>query len=68
MLYCFMTDLKDPMKVISTPGGCFMAPIGSERLGDVSNVVFSNGAIEKDGEIFILCIVGYEVARCNNNC
>lgn len=53
VIYCFMTDLKDPQKVIYTPGGYFLAPIGSERVGDVSNVVFTNGAIEKDGDIYI---------------
>jgi len=53
VLYCFMTDLNDPMKVIYKPAGHFMAPLGSERVGDVSNVLFCNGAIEKDGEIFI---------------
>ena len=53
VLYCFMTDLEDPTKVIYTPGGYFMAPIGEERVGDVSNVLFCNGAIEKDGKIYI---------------
>lgn len=53
VLYCFMTDINDPTKVIYTPGGYFMAPFGEERVGDVSNVLFCNGAIEKDGEIFI---------------
>ena len=53
VLYCFMTDLKDPQKVIYTPGGYFLAPLDSERVGDVSNVVFTNGAIEKDGDIYI---------------
>ena len=53
VLYCFMTDLKNPQKVIYTPGGYFLAPLGSERVGDVSNVVFTNGAIEKDGDIYI---------------
>ena len=53
VLYCFMTDLKKPQKVIYTPGGYFLAPLGSERVGDVSNVVFTNGAIEKDGDIYI---------------
>lgn len=53
VLYCFMTDLKDPQKVIYTPGGYFLAPLGSERVGDVPNVVFTNGAIEKDGDIYI---------------
>lgn len=53
VLYCFMTDLKDPNKIIFSPGGYFIAPIGDERVGDVSNVVFCNGAIEKDGKIYI---------------
>lgn len=53
VLYCFMTDLEKPQNVIYTPGGYFLAPINEERVGDVSNVVFSNGAIEKDGEIYI---------------
>ena len=53
VLYCFMTDLDDPQKVIYTPGGYFIAPINGERVGDVSNVVFCNGAIEKDGDLYI---------------
>lgn len=53
VLYCFMTDLDDPQKVIYTPGGYFIAPINAERVGDVSNVVFCNGAIEKDGDLYI---------------
>lgn len=53
VLYCFMTDLDDPTKVIYTPGGYFIAPINGERVGDVSNVVFCNGAIERDGKIYI---------------
>ncbi len=53
VLYCFMTALDDPQKVIYTPGGYFIAPINDERVGDVSNVVFCNGAIEKDGDLYI---------------
>jgi len=53
VLYCFMTELDNPAKVKYTPGGYFMAPINGERVGDVSNVLFCNGAIEKDGKIFI---------------
>ena len=53
VLYCFMTDLQDPQKVIYTPGVYFLAPVDGERVGDVSNVVFTNGAIEKDGDIYI---------------
>ena len=54
VLYMFMTDLKDISKVTHVPAGHFMSPKGSERLGDVSNVLFSNGWIEdKDGTVFI---------------
>lgn len=54
VLYLFMTDLDDPSRVIRRPGGYFLAPKGEERIGDVSNVVFSNGWIEDpDGTVFI---------------
>ncbi len=53
VIYCFMTSLDDPKKVVYTPGGYFIAPINEERVGDVSNVLFCNGAIEKDGNIYI---------------
>jgi len=54
VLYMFMTDLKEPNKQIASPGGYFLAPQGEERVGDVSNVVFSNGWIaKKSGEVFI---------------
>jgi 4-O-beta-D-mannosyl-D-glucose phosphorylase len=54
VLYMFMTDLKEPWKVIATPGGYFMAPDGEERVGDVSNVLFTNGWIKKDNcEVYI---------------
>ncbi len=54
VLYLFLTDLKDPYKVIAEPGGYFIAPQGEERIGDVSNVVFSNGWVErKNGEVLI---------------
>ncbi len=54
VLYMFMTDLKEPWKVIATPGGFFIAPEGEERIGDVSNVVFSNGWIKKEnGDVYI---------------
>lgn len=53
-LYLFMTDLKDVTRVIYKPAGYFMAPEGEERIGDVSNVVFSNGWIaDEDGTVFI---------------
>ena len=54
VLYMYMTDLKDPTKLIASPAGYFMAPEGEERIGDVSNVLFSNGWIEDDnGKIYI---------------
>ena len=54
VLYLFMTDLRDPSKIIYRPAGYFMAPEDEERVGDVSNVLFSNGWIaEDDGTVFI---------------
>ena len=53
-LYLFMTDLKDITKVIHQPAGYFMAPDYKETLGDVSNVLFSNGWIkDEDGTVYI---------------
>ena len=49
VLYLYMTSLDDPSKVIAQPGGYFMAPVGEERTGDVSNVLFSNGWIADEG-------------------
>lgn len=49
-LYLFMTDLKDITKVIHHPAGYFMAPNYKETLGDVSNVLFSNGWIKDDDD------------------
>ncbi|MDD4968195.1 MAG: glycosidase [Paludibacter sp.] len=54
VLYLYLTDLLDPTKLIAEPAGYFMAPIESERIGDVSNVLFSNGWIaDEDGTVFI---------------
>ncbi|MBP5504082.1 MAG: glycosidase [Bacteroidales bacterium] len=54
VLYMFMTALDNPAKVIYAPGGYFLAPKCSERIGDVSNVVFSNGWIkDDDGRLLI---------------
>ncbi len=53
VLYMFMTDLNKPWVVTHAPGGHFIAPQGEERVGDVSNVTFSNGWIENGGEVFI---------------
>lgn len=53
-LYLFMSDLEKPWIVTHKPNGHFIAPLGKERLGDVSNVVFSNGWIaDEDGKVFI---------------
>jgi 4-O-beta-D-mannosyl-D-glucose phosphorylase len=54
VLYLFMTDLQNPAKLIHKPAGYFLAPEGDERIGDVSNVVFSNGWIADDnGTVYI---------------
>lgn len=54
VLYMFMTSLEDLTKVIYKPAGYFMAPLDEERVGDVSNVLFSNGWIpDDDGAVFI---------------
>ena len=54
VLYLFMTDLEKPWVVTHKPAGHFIAPYGGERVGDVSNVVFSNGWIaDDDGKVFI---------------
>ncbi len=54
VLYLYMTALDDPARVIAEPGGYFMAPLDEERIGDVSNVLFSNGWIaDDDGTVYI---------------
>jgi 4-O-beta-D-mannosyl-D-glucose phosphorylase len=54
VLYVFMTDLEKPWQLTYRPGGYFIAPEGDERIGDVSNVVFCNGAVaRKSGELLI---------------
>ncbi|MCI8578569.1 MAG: glycosidase [Lachnospiraceae bacterium] len=54
VLYLFGTDLKDPSRVVAEPSGLFLAPLGWERVGDVSNVVFTNGAIAREnGDVYI---------------
>jgi 4-O-beta-D-mannosyl-D-glucose phosphorylase len=54
VLYLYMTDLKNPSKIIAEPGGYFMAPQEKERIGDVPNVLFSKGwIVNDDGKVFI---------------
>lgn len=54
VIYAFATDLADPSKVIAQPSGMLIGPRGEERVGDVSNVVFTNGAIARDnGDVYI---------------
>ncbi|KAA6322282.1 4-O-beta-D-mannosyl-D-glucose phosphorylase [termite gut metagenome] len=54
VLYMYMTALDDPSKITAAPAGYFMAPVGEERIGDVSNVLFTNGWIaDDDGTVFI---------------
>ena len=53
-MYAFATDLNDPSKVIAEPSGLLLAPQGEERVGDVSNVVFTNGAIVREnGDVYL---------------
>ena len=54
VVYAFMCDLRDPARVIHRPGGYLIAPQGEERVGDVSNVIFCNGAVARpNGDLFI---------------
>ena len=53
VLYMYVTALDDPTRVIAEPAGYLIAPVDDERIGDVSNVVFSNGWIEDEGRVYI---------------
>ena len=54
VLYMYMTSLEDPTKVIAAPPGHVLAPVGEERTGDVSNVLFTNGWIaDEDGSVYL---------------
>ena len=54
VIYVFATSLEDPSRVIAEPSGFFIAPLGEERVGDVSNVAFTNGAIvNENGDVYI---------------
>jgi 4-O-beta-D-mannosyl-D-glucose phosphorylase len=54
VLYLFLTGLEEPTRILYKPAGYFLSPEGEERIGDVSNVTFSNGWIaDEDGKVFI---------------
>ncbi len=54
VLYVFGTDLENPAKPVAEPSGVFLVPFGKERVGDVSNVVFTNGAVAREnGDVYI---------------
>ena len=54
VLYMYMTSLEDPTTVIACPPGYVLAPLEEERVGDVSNVLFSNGWIaDEDGTVYL---------------
>ena len=54
VLYMYMTALDDPSRVIAEPAGFLMVPRDGEYIGDVMNVLFTNGWIaDPDGKVFI---------------
>jgi 4-O-beta-D-mannosyl-D-glucose phosphorylase len=54
VLYLFLAKLDRPEAITHCPAGYFLAPQGDERVGDVSNVAFSNGWIAgSDGAVYI---------------
>ena len=54
VIYVFATDLNNPAKLIASPSGVFLVPHGAERVGDVSNVVFTNGVLAREnGDVYI---------------
>ncbi len=54
VLYLFLTDLKEPWKLVRVPSGFFIAADFEERVGDLVNVAFSNGVVAReDGTVFI---------------
>lgn len=54
VLYVFVTSIEEPWKIIAEPGGLLLGPRGNERVGDVGNVVFTNGAVSRpDGRLYI---------------
>ena len=63
VIYLFMTSLEDPTKVIARPGGYFLAPYEGERVGDVSNVTFSNGWVRLPDDTMLIYYGGSDT-RC----
>ena len=60
VLYMYMTSLEDPSEVTAEPAGFLMAPEGGEYIGDVMNVLFTNGWIcDPDGKVFIYYASSY---------
>jgi 4-O-beta-D-mannosyl-D-glucose phosphorylase len=54
VLYLFLSELEKPWVITHRPAGYFLAPQGEERIGDVSNVTFSNGWIAtKKSDVYI---------------
>ena len=53
VLYAFVTDLEEPWRVIAQPSGYLLAPLGMERVGDVSNVLFCNGAAINGNDVAV---------------
>jgi 4-O-beta-D-mannosyl-D-glucose phosphorylase len=53
VLYLFLCDLNQPWRMTHQPAGYFLAPEGEERVGDVSNVLFSCGWIAREKKVFI---------------
>ena len=54
VLYLFVCDIEEPWRVIYQPGGYLIEPRDWERVGDVSNVLFSNGLVlQEDGTLLI---------------
>ena len=53
VIYAFATALDDPFRVIAAPSGYLLAPQGADRIGDVSDVVFTNGAIVRNSTVYL---------------
>jgi 4-O-beta-D-mannosyl-D-glucose phosphorylase len=64
VLYSFMTALNDPRRIIHQPGGYLLAPRGKERIGDVSNVTFSNGWVARENGDLLLYYASSDT-RCH---